>query len=52
MSALRFPEGFLWGAAAGHQIEGGNVNASLWPMEWAEHSLPRSSTGKPPRGFR
>jgi beta-glucosidase len=35
-----FPTGFLWGAAtAGHQVEGGNVNADLWPLEWAEHSL-------------
>jgi beta-glucosidase len=35
-----FPTGFLWGAAtAGHQVEGGNVNADLWPLEWAEHSV-------------
>ncbi len=35
----RFPDGFLWGAAtAGHQVEGGNVNADLWPMEWTENS--------------
>ncbi len=34
-----FPHGFLWGAAtAGHQVEGGNVNADLWPMEWAPNS--------------
>ncbi len=34
-----FPHGFLWGAAtAGHQVEGGNVNADLWPLEWAESS--------------
>ncbi len=34
-----FPNGFLWGAAgAGHQIEGGNVNADLWPQEWAPGS--------------
>jgi beta-glucosidase len=31
-----FPNGFLWGSAtAGHQVEGGNVNADLWPLEWA-----------------
>jgi beta-glucosidase len=31
----RFPEGFLWGAAtAGHQVEGGNINADIWPLEW------------------
>lgn len=35
-----FPDGFLWGAStAGHQVEGGNVNAELWPMEWAEPSM-------------
>src|ERR1700683_2371964 len=35
-----FPHGFLWGAAtAGHQVEGGNVNADLWPLEWAEDSI-------------
>ena len=35
-----FPNQFLWGSAtAGHQVEGGNVNADLWPLEWAEHSL-------------
>ncbi|MET0726816.1 MAG: family 1 glycosylhydrolase, partial [Acidimicrobiales bacterium] len=34
-----FPTGFLWGAAtAGHQVEGGNVNADIWPLEWAEDS--------------
>ena len=36
----QFPNGFLWGAAtAGHQVEGGNVNADIWPLEWAERSL-------------
>ena len=35
----RFPDGFLWGAAtAGHQVEGGNVNVDLWPLEWMENS--------------
>jgi beta-glucosidase len=39
-----FPDGFLWGAAtAGHQVEGGNVNADMWPMEWA----PKSSFNEP-----
>ncbi|MGP0031609.1 MAG: glycoside hydrolase family 1 protein [Acidimicrobiales bacterium] len=42
----RFPEGFLWGAAtAGHQVEGGNVNADLWPLEWAEHSTFNEPSG-------
>lgn len=31
---LRFPKGFLWGAAtAGHQIEGNNVNSDVWVGE-------------------
>lgn len=35
----QFPAGFLWGAAtAPHQVEGGNVNADLWPQEWAPGS--------------
>lgn len=35
----RFPEGFLWGAStAGHQVEGGNINADLWPLEWTTPS--------------
>ena len=39
MTQTRFPEGFLWGAStAGHQVEGGNVNADLWPLEWADNS--------------
>ena len=37
---MTFPEGFLWGTAtAGHQVEGGNVNADIWPLEWAEETL-------------
>ncbi len=37
---MGFPEGFLWGAAtAGHQVEGGNVNADLWPLEWMPDSI-------------
>src|SRR3954451_5182186 len=36
----QFPDGFLWGAStAGHQVEGGNVNADIWPLEWAVPSL-------------
>jgi beta-glucosidase len=31
---LRFPDGFLWGAAtAGHQVEGNNVNSDWWVKE-------------------
>jgi len=37
---VSFPDGFLWGAAtAGHQVEGGNVNADLWPLEWTAESI-------------
>ena len=40
MAMTTFPDGFLWGSAtAGHQVEGGNVNADLWPLEWAEDTL-------------
>ena len=39
-SPTGFPAGFLWGAStAGHQVEGGNINADLWPLEWDEPSL-------------
>lgn len=39
-SSTAFPDGFLWGAStAGHQVEGGNVNADIWPLEWDEPSL-------------
>lgn len=35
-----FPDDFLWGAStAGHQVEGGNVNADIWSLEWAPDSL-------------
>jgi beta-glucosidase len=41
-----FPKGFLWGAAtAGHQVEGGNSNADLWPMEWVEDSTFNEPSG-------
>jgi beta-glucosidase len=34
-----FPNNFLWGAStAGHQVEGGNVNADIWPLEWSQNS--------------
>ncbi len=30
-TALRFPDGFVWGAAtSSHQAEGGNVNNDSW----------------------
>ncbi|RBY75453.1 glycoside hydrolase family 1 protein [Geodermatophilus sp. TF02-6] len=38
-SPVRFPGGFLWGAAtASHQVEGGNVNNHYWRWEHEEHS--------------
>jgi beta-glucosidase len=41
-----FPRDFLWGAAtAGHQVEGGNVNADLWPMEWVSNSTFNEPSG-------
>lgn len=41
-----FPDGFLWGAAtAGHQVEGGNVNADVWAMEWSANSMFREPSG-------
>jgi beta-glucosidase len=41
-----FPSGFVWGAAtAGHQIEGGNVNASMWPAEHRAGGLFREPSG-------
>ena len=31
---MKFPDHFLWGAStAGHQVEGGNVNADIWPLD-------------------
>jgi len=35
-ASLRFPDGFLWGAAtAAHQIEGNNVHSDWWAAEQA-----------------
>jgi len=34
MDTLKFPDGFLWGAAtAAHQVEGGNANNDWWAWE-------------------
>ena len=46
MSSCRFPSGFMWGAAtAGHQVEGGNMNASLWPLEWSGTGMFKEPSG-------
>ncbi len=43
---MKFPEQFLWGAStAGHQVEGGNVNADIWPLEWASDSMFKEPSG-------
>jgi beta-glucosidase len=43
---MKFPDHFLWGAStAGHQVEGGNVNADIWPLEWAPNSLFKEPSG-------
>lgn len=41
MSELKFPQGFLWGAAtAAHQIEGNNTNSDWWEWEQKSAGLP------------
>ncbi|MEI4271212.1 family 1 glycosylhydrolase [Klenkia sp. LSe6-5] len=46
MTAVTFPEGFLWGTAtAAHQVEGGNVNNDHWAMEHTENSPFSESSG-------
>jgi beta-glucosidase len=43
---LKFPHGFLWGAAtAGHQVEGNNTNADLWLLEHLTPSIFREPSG-------
>ncbi len=43
---LKFPDGFLWGAAgAAHQIEGGNTNNDWWDFEHASGSPCVESSG-------
>ncbi len=43
---LRFPDGFIWGAAtAGHQVEGGNVSSDCWALEHARPSFFRGPSG-------
>jgi beta-glucosidase len=43
---MRFPGGFLWGAAtAAHQVEGGNINCDSWLLEHVEGSIYTESSG-------
>jgi len=44
---VKFPDGFLWGAAtAAHQVEGGNTNSDLWLLEQVEGTLFQEPSGQ------
>ena len=46
LDALRFPPGFLWGAAtAAHQVEGDNDNTDWW--EWEQDDDPPAPLAEP-----
>ena len=46
MPELRFPDGFLWGAAtAAHQVEGNNVHSDWWAWENVAGSPVREPSG-------
>jgi beta-glucosidase len=37
---MKFPHGFLWGAAtAAHQVEGGNINSDAWLLEHVDGTI-------------
>src|SRR3990172_11204066 len=43
---LKFPQGFLWGAAtSAHQVEGNNVNSDWWDWE-QKHQPPSKRSGE------
>ena len=43
---MKFPPGFLWGAAtAAHQVEGGNTNCDSWLLEHVNGSLYMEPSG-------
>jgi beta-glucosidase len=49
---VRFPRGFLWGAAtAGHQIEGNNVASDFWVMENVQPTMFVEPSGDALNGF-
>ena len=52
-ASLRFPRGFLWGAAtAGHQIEGNNVASDFWVMEHVKPTIFAEPSGDALNGFQ
>src|SRR5438132_149606 len=43
---MKFPDGFLWGAAtAAHQVEGGNTNCDSWLLEHVEGTIYSEPSG-------
>jgi beta-glucosidase len=43
---MRFPKGFLWGAAtAAHQVEGGNTNSDAWLLEHVDGTIYSEPSG-------
>ena len=45
-ATLKFPEGFLWGAAtSGHQVEGNNTDSDWWAWE-QKHRPPEERSGE------
>jgi beta-glucosidase len=43
---MKFPQGFLWGAAtAAHQVEGGNINSDAWLLEHVDGTIYAEPSG-------
>jgi beta-glucosidase len=43
---MKFPQGFLWGAAtAAHQVEGGNINSDAWLLEHVDGTIYSEPSG-------